>query len=109
MLSVYKYLLDMFEKTPKVGKWLLCKKTNPEKTSWELISPTDGSKSKVLRKKKSRWGNETAELSPVVAHIPTPTLSPTVSVPGIATHIKLGQGANIKSALPCKYDIFGKI
>ncbi|KAK7115890.1 SURP and G-patch domain-containing protein 1-like [Littorina saxatilis] len=103
---LYWFLKDHDSDTYKYYRWRITKlgeRTKDEGNDADTEgdeSNSDGSKSKVLRKKKSRWGNETAELSPVVAHIPTPTLSPTVSVPGIATHIKLGQGANIKSALP---------
>ena len=73
-------------------------------TSLDFISPTDSSKSKVLRKKKSRWGNEKVELPAILPHIPTPVHIPTLGVgaPGVANRMQLGPAAVVKSSVPCK-------
>lgn len=81
--------------------------------SQDIISPTDSSKSKVLRKKKSRWGNEKVELPPTVSHIPTPLPTPVhiptagARAPGVASNMQLGQAAPVKRSVPCEYSSLG--
>ena len=68
-----------------------------------FVGVTDSSKSKVLKKRKSRWGNDKAEM-PAVATLPVMNMAGTsgVGVPGVATNIQLGQGAVVRPTMPGK-------
>ncbi|KAK7496054.1 hypothetical protein BaRGS_00012755 [Batillaria attramentaria] len=98
---VYWFLKDAQSDTYKYYQWRVQKLTerrqeegNDADTEGDDRTNED-SKSKVRRKKKSRWGNEKVEIPPVgVVAMPTPS---GIGVPAVPANIQLGGRATMKS------------
>lgn len=100
---LYWFLKDHDSDTYKYYRWRIEKlrESNDEGNEGDTEeNDSDFGRSKILRKKKSRWSNDKMHSSSPPVAVPTiPTAGRGVGVPGVATNIQLGRrpGASTSS------------